>query len=71
MQHKILINRLKQIQEAYGWSQAKMAGELGISRSLLTYIYSGERALQLKVVRGIVARFPELRPQVIKALEPE
>jgi transcriptional regulator with XRE-family HTH domain len=63
-----LIKRLKQIQKAYSWSQAKMAKELGVSRPLLSQIYAGERILQLKTLKGIVARFPELKPQVVKTL---
>ena len=69
MDEKELVKRLKQVQMAYGWSQARMAKEMGISRPLLSQIYVGKRTLQLKTLKGIVLRFPELKPQVVKALE--
>ena len=69
MKEKELIKRLKQIQKVYGWSQARMAKELGVSRPLLSQIYTGERVLQLRTLRGVVSRFPELKTQVVKALE--
>ncbi len=65
----MLVEHLKQLQQGYGWSQAEMAKELGISRPLLTSIYSGKRKLQLKTIKGIVARFPELKQQVMKSIE--
>lgn len=69
MDKKELVESLKQVQKAYGWSQAKMAKEMGISRPLLSQIYIGKRTLQLKTLKGVMFRFPELKPQVIKTLE--
>ncbi len=63
-----LPEHLMQLQKGYGWSQAQMAKELGISRPLLSSIYSKKRKLQLKIIKGIVLRFPELKEQVYNAL---
>ncbi len=41
-----LPEHLMQLQRGYGWSQAQMAKELGISRPLLSSIYSRKRKLQ-------------------------
>lgn len=65
----MLTEQLRQLQKGYGWSQAKMAKELGISRPLLSLVYSGKRNLQLKFIKGIIARFPELKQQIFKAIE--
>ena len=65
----MLVNQIKQIQNGFGWTQARMAKELGISRPLLSRIYTGQRNLQLKTIKGILARFPELKVNVIQTLE--
>ena len=71
MKEKEIVKHLKQIQRVYGWSMAKMAKELGVSRSLLSQIYIGGRFLQLNTLKKIILRFPELKPQVVKILEVE
>lgn len=65
---KMLIESLKQLQRTYNWSQGQMARELGISRPLLSLIYTGKRKIRAKTLSGIVSRFPELKPQVLKTL---
>jgi transcriptional regulator with XRE-family HTH domain len=71
MREKEIVKSLKQIQRVYGWSKAKMAKELAVSRPLLSQIYTGERFLQLNTLKKIILRFPELKPQVVKILEVE
>lgn len=66
-----MIYKLKELQALYGWSQNRMAQELGVDESYLSLLYRGKRRLTLETKQKIVRRFPELADPVLRQIEAE
>lgn len=63
----MLLDALSARQMDLGWSHARMAVELGISRDLWVQCLQRRRAT-ISVIRGAVARFPDLGDVVLREL---
>ena len=59
----MLVDLMKELQAEK--SQTRFAGEIGISQRMLSMIYIGRRRAGLRVVTGLVWRFPERRDEII------
>jgi hypothetical protein len=61
------IKLLKQLQDRMGLNDAQFARTLGISKALLSRIYSGQCQMGLKVWRGLVCAFPGQKDRLMVA----
>lgn len=52
------------MQQGEGWSDVRMARELGISPAMWALVRSGQRRPGNKMLGGVERRFPDLRPLV-------
>lgn len=52
------------IQEGHGWTDARMAAELGVSQPMWSLVRSHKRRPGGKLLGGVERRFPDLRPLV-------
>jgi len=66
----MLLDALSARQQALKWSHGQMAAELGISREVWVQCLQRRRAT-ISVIRGAVARFPDLGDVVLRELRGE
>jgi transcriptional regulator with XRE-family HTH domain len=59
-----LVRTLKALQAEQGWSDERMAKELHVSQSMWTLVRQDKRRPGGKLLAGVDARFPELRPLI-------
>lgn len=55
-----MIDRIKSIQEYFGFTPTQFADKIELNRSNLTHIYSGRNHPSLDVVKKILNTFPEI-----------
>ncbi len=67
----MLIERLITRQRELGLTDGEFARRLGISRTLWWAIRTGQRAMGLRSLRGIVRAFPDLDDEVLAFLRIE
>lgn len=61
-----LIQRLMDLQQAFGLSGSEMARRLDVNPSSWTRLCSGELQPSLRVVQAAAAAFPEVRPLCVE-----
>lgn len=59
-----LVGTLMAMQNGEGWTDARMARELGVSPAMWCMVKAGERRPGTKLLGGVERRFPNLRPLV-------
>ena len=64
----MLIELLQARQRELGLSDGAFARRLGVSRSLWIAVQSGQRAVGLRLLRGVVRAFPDLDDDVLAFL---
>lgn len=67
-QAQTLIQRLEAIRERDGLSLSGMSRQLGVSHALLVYIRQGKRGFGPRLLRAIIATYPELQADVYAVL---
>lgn len=61
---EVLIQAIKERQEAEGLTLTQMSKKLGIAVSYLSMVYNGKRPPADKMLHGIIKCYPELTDQV-------
>ena len=65
---KSLIPLLKTVQAAEGWTNYRLAKELGVTESLIRMLYAGKRGIGGEFLGRIGRRFPGLKDTIWEAL---
>ena len=65
MERSDLVRALEGIQRASGWSDARLAARLGVTRGYWSLVRRGLRRPGVKLLRGVAASFPELREAAV------
>lgn len=61
---RLLVRKLRGLQHDRGLTLTAMSDELGISTSLLSMVYSGQRIPGRKFLRGVIRAYPQLHNEV-------
>ncbi len=57
---KSLIDRIKELQQHFGYTNHEFAEQLGISPAALSHIYSGRNNPSMTILEAITSRFPDV-----------
>jgi len=68
MNTKEVIPLLKAIQAVNGWTNYRLAKELGVAESLIRQLYNGNRGIGITFLGRIGKRFPTLQRELWAAL---
>lgn len=56
---RVNLNRIKELADEKGWSQAELARKMHLSRAYISRLFSGERIGGKELLGGIMTAFPE------------